>query len=118
MKGRWIIVAMMVAIALLLFASCSLSANRATDQSLRGRMLLWHALPRSEADALNQVVNSFAELNPNVSVKVQVFSDSVELQDDFINAATNGLGPDLILAPSSWVPPLAGSQLIVPIDEY
>jgi arabinogalactan oligomer/maltooligosaccharide transport system substrate-binding protein len=118
MKHRWLIVAMLVALALLLFASCSFTSIRRTDQALAGRMLLWHALNPSETDALNQVINSYTELNPGVSVKVQVFSTTTELNEQFTSAARNGLGPDVILAPSAWLQSLAATQLLAPIDAH
>lgn len=116
MKHRWPLVALVVALALFFFASCSLTPNRTTDQTLSGRMLLWHALDNSQAQALDQVISSFTELHPATTVKVQVFSTTVELNQQFINASNTGLGPDMIIAPSAWVQPLAASKLIAPID--
>lgn len=118
MKHRWLIVALLVSLTLMLIASCSLTSSRTTDQSLSGRMLLWHSLNTSETEALNQVINSFAELNPQITIKVQVFSNTVELNEQYFNSAASGLGPDLILAPSSWVETLHSSNLINPIDNY
>jgi arabinogalactan oligomer/maltooligosaccharide transport system substrate-binding protein len=118
MKYRWPVLAILLALALLLIASCGLAATRSTGQSLRGRMLLWHSLDQNQSAALNQVINSFTELNPNVTVKLQVFSTTAELNEQFINAATSGLGPDMILAPSSWLQSLHAAGLLAPIDDY
>jgi ABC-type glycerol-3-phosphate transport system substrate-binding protein len=97
MKPRWLPVVMVVALALLLFASCSLTTDNSTNQSLSGRMLLWHTLNKSETEALNQVIHSFTELNPGVSVKTQVFSTTAELRDQFQSAAATGFLSPLFL---------------------
>ncbi len=118
MKYRWQIVVAFVALFLLLVASCSFSTRRSANQPLRGRMLLWHSLNESETEAINLVVNSFTELNPKVSIKVQAFSNAEELNEQFVNATTTGLGPDVILTPSSWMQHLAASRLISSIDDH
>ena len=116
MKRRWLIGAILVAIILIVIASCKLTDSRASGQDLSGRMLLWHSLNPSETEALNQVIQSYTALYPDVNVKVQVFSTTVELNQQFINSAAAGLGPDVVLAPASYMQPLANVRAISPID--
>src|SRR5690606_11590110 len=86
----------------LIVASCFASGARDSGR-LSGRMLLWHSWTGPQAEALNAVVTSFAELNPDVTVRQHAFASLEEMQQQYLNSVSAGLGPDLILAPSSWL---------------
>lgn len=80
-------------------------------------MLLWYSLSPDEAEPLQQVIDSFTALHTGVSVKAQAFSTTAQLNEQFISAASAGLGPDLVLAPSSSMPSLLAAHAIAPIDD-
>ena len=96
----------------------SIAACNGTDgaNAVRGRMLLWHTWQESDAEALSALLATFKALHPDVVVKEQRFLTVDEMVTQFKNAADAGLGPDLILAPSDQVRPLATAGLIDRID--
>lgn len=101
-----------VSLLLIIIASC-FASNRAGSGPLSGRVSLWHAWSGLQAEALDAVLASFLELNPNVTVRQQSFSSLEEMQRQYLSTAASGLGPDLILAPSSW---LHSTTSAIPMD--
>lgn len=111
-------------IVALVFALCACflitgCASRQTDpqsEQLSGRILLWHTWGEAETATLVEILGRFTAINPQVSVQQQRFTDLTEMQLAFETAADSGLGPDLLLAPSSWIATLADQNLISPLD--
>lgn len=79
-------------------------------------MLLWHAWQNDEANALNEVIDRFRAIHPDVTVQERTFATPAEMRAEFETAARSGLGPDLFVAPSSWVRTLADADLISAIN--
>ncbi|MCB0083330.1 MAG: extracellular solute-binding protein, partial [Caldilineaceae bacterium] len=86
-----------------------------TENGLSGRMLLWHTWRESDLAALDQVLATFREIHPDVTVKEQRFADMDEMLAQFQVAADAGLGPDLLITSGQQVRPLADERLIDPI---
>lgn len=101
---RWLALTLLT----ILVAACG-APPAATSQ---GRVLLWHAWPDPKATALTAVLARFHAIHPEVVVKQQAFANADEMLTQFQIAAAAGLGPDLILAPSQWIPTLRAADLI------
>lgn len=97
----------------LLVAGCTASEQSST--TIAGRVLLWHAWNDQKAAALTDVLARFQAIHPEVVVKQQVFANADEMLTQFQIAAAAGLGPDLMLAPSQWIPGLRAAELIADI---
>ncbi len=105
---QWIFCALL----LLFVASCTSANQQPSSSALGGRVLLWHAWTNQEAVALTNVLARFQEINPDVVVKLQAFTDPTTMLEQFRVASDAGLGPDLILAPSQWVRPLRDANFV------
>ncbi|QRN85314.1 sugar ABC transporter substrate-binding protein [Clostridia bacterium] len=71
-----------------------------------------------EFSPIQRVVDEFMDENPNVQVNIiPTPYGSSSYRDKFIQAATGGAGPDIILSDNIWVPQLASMELIKPIDD-
>lgn len=116
MKQKWLAAGLLFVVGVLLFASCGGVRPRRESGPLDGSILLWHAWGETEAQALNQVVDSFTELNPGVSVKVQAFPTEADLLFQFLNSSASGLQADVLLGPASWTDGLIANVAIDPID--
>lgn len=103
---RWLTLILLT----LLVAGCTASDQPATTRA--GRVLLWHAWTDQKAAALTDVLARFQATHPEVVVKQQVFVTADEMLTQFQIAAAAGLGPDLMLAPSQWIPGLRAAELI------
>lgn len=80
-------------------------------------MLLWHTWSDSDSAALDEVLQTFREIHPDVSIKQQSFVDMDEMLDQFQVAANAGLGPDLLITSGQHVRTLANAHLIDHIDD-
>lgn len=85
-------------------------------QPTRGRVLLWHMWNESDATLLNQLLERFHQVYPEITVISIAFSPE-ELQEQFALTVDRGLGPDLIIAPHLWTQDLADPDLIEAVDE-
>ncbi len=105
-------VAFIVALAFaILFFVGNLFGFTQSDERLNGRILLWHSFNEADATVLESILDSFGELNPKVTIQATYISPDT-LLDRYQTASDSGLGPDLFLGPSDWVPMLARDGLI------
>ena len=86
------------------------------DDGLRGVVNVWHSWNPEQAAVLNQVLASFTDIHPDVTVRTTVIPRE-QLRSQFELSARSGLGPDLLFGPSSWIMPLADAKLILPIQD-
>ena len=98
----------------LMLTACRPDPQTAPDQ-LNGTVLVWHDMGQEDAVVLDQVLTSFMDVHPDVRVKSLAVPSS-ELRQRFEDAVASGLGPDLLLGPSSWIKPLADQGRIQPIE--
>ncbi len=97
---------------LFLLAACSSRG----DNALRGSVLVWHSWEEEQAAVLDTVLENFVELNPDVNINT-IYIPADRLLERYEVAAEAALGPDLVLAPSSFIRPLAEAGLIQPIGD-
>jgi maltose-binding protein MalE len=81
----------------------------------QGRVVLWHSWGRGDADALGQILGSFAAQYPQVTVDTLFIADS-ELPKAYADAVLAGAGPDLVLAPTWWLSDFVQLGVVQPID--
>ncbi len=82
-----------------------------------GKMSIWHALPETEAQALNEIVFLFQEQNPGLVVEV-LFIPSADLLDKYQAAAAAGGGPDILLGLADWGPSLHEDGLLNDMSDF
>jgi ABC-type glycerol-3-phosphate transport system substrate-binding protein len=78
---------------------------------------IWHSWDDTETQALVTVIQSFQHLYPDVVFDV-LYVPLDDLRNTYENAAYNGRGPSLLLAPADWGPALYDSNLITDLYPY
>lgn len=68
-------------------------------------IVLWHGLGDQGSLALGEIVANFQKENPQIQVNVNYIPYD-DLQDHYINAVADGVGPDLLLGAGEWGPML------------
>ena len=79
-----------------------------------GSILVWHSWPEEDAPILLDVVQRYIDLHPDAKIALSRVPPE-DLLTRFEEAAGIGFGPDLLLAPSDYILPLAQHDLIVPV---
>jgi len=98
-----------ISLMLLLLSSCQLF--RQGDDELSGRVVLWHGWTFEETAILEEALDEFREIHPQVTVASLAFPKE-DLLEQYIQSANDGLAPDLLLGSSDWVRQLADSGRI------
>ncbi|GAB4451251.1 MAG: hypothetical protein Kow0031_33840 [Anaerolineae bacterium] len=79
---------------------------------LAGELELWHRWPNTPAgDALQLLVADFSRRCPGVNITLTAFN-SDDLFEQYRAASGQSDGPDMVLAPSSWVVTWANQELV------
>ena len=99
-----------------LIAGCINPFSTETD-ALQGTVLLWHTWDEEDSLVLNRTVASFTDIHPDVKIKTTSIIEE-NLQTRYEDAVSEGLGPDLLLGPSSWIQPLADNGWIRPAAKW
>lgn len=93
-----------------------LVACRPDDNGQSGRIILWHGVGDNRGQALQQAVDRYTDIHPEVSVTVQEVP-AEELGERFRSSASQGLGPDLLLGFSSQLPSFVAESIVSPVPE-
>lgn len=73
---------------------------------------VWHPFDApSPQNALSRIAAAFEATYPNIDVQLRAVDPSA-LRADYESAVATGFGPEILIAPSSWVMPLAQAGLI------
>ena len=96
-------------VLLLLLVACQ--GEDTTSEDIGGRVLIWHTWEGVEREALVDLLNDFMEINPGV-ILVEESLSAREIVTDFIEQASSGYGPDIIMAPAELSPELAQRGVI------
>jgi ABC-type glycerol-3-phosphate transport system substrate-binding protein len=78
-------------------------------------LVIWHGLSPLEHEALQHIADRFAETQPDIAIQVEAH-DAAALLPAFEKAVMDGAGPDIVLGPMAWVPPLAEKGIIQPLS--
>ncbi|MCA9982017.1 MAG: extracellular solute-binding protein, partial [Anaerolineales bacterium] len=97
-------------LSVLLLAGCQ------QDEAIQGEIMLWHSWPEDDSAVLAQIVTNYETINPGATVLVQRLEPN-QIVDRYTSSVANGLGPDLIILPSTAVMSLAEQGAIDPIDD-
>ncbi|MGB3715769.1 MAG: extracellular solute-binding protein [Candidatus Promineifilaceae bacterium] len=101
----------LITILLLLLVLSSCQVFRQSDDELSGRVVLWHGWTPEETAILEEALDEFREIHPQVTVASLALPRS-ELLEQYKQSADDGLAPDLLLGSSDWVRKLADDGLI------
>lgn len=89
--------------------------NRNNAQS--GRLLLWHTWTGAEGRILNDTLENYMEIYPEVSIVSTVFDEDAVVSA-FAAQSDGGLGPDLLLIDAATVYELATAGLIQDLAQH
>ncbi len=78
---------------------------------------IWHSWGAAETEKLQEVIQSFKRLFPDVTFKL-IYIPLDDLLGAYQAAAYFGQGPSLLLGPSNWGPVLYEAGLIVDLDPF
>ena len=85
------------------------------DDELRGRITVWHGLTGQAAAEMALAMDRFQEIHPHVRV-VDLAVAEDQILAEFVEAAQNGLGPDLLIGRNDWIQGLADANYIRPLS--
>ena len=103
---------------LMLLALSSCQLFRQGDDELSGRVVLWHGWTPEEMAILEEALDEFREIHPQVTVASLALPRG-DLLEQYKQSADDGLAPDLLLGSSDWVRELADSgRIYATLDSY
>lgn len=118
---------LLLLIIILILVACSPPvAPTSRPQTQRGGSIaLWHFWDGEEEQVLNELLDRFATIYPNVNVlelSIPIADSSMppdeQLFEQFLYYARQGLGPDIIIIPAQWERELIDSHLIQDLTPY
>ena len=92
------------------------SCRAAEEPALKGRILFWHDWGDGDTTVLDELIDGFNALNPEVRV-VTVAVPSGTLRQRYEETASLGLGPDLLILSDADMRPLVDANLLRPIAD-
>ena len=81
-----------------------------------GRILVWHLYSGQDAETLSRTISTFSELHPEVIVKQKSYSDPALMLEEFARAMDSGLGPDMVIGPTGWIPRLVDKNALLSLS--
>jgi len=88
-----------------------LTACAVNDDTPDGRLLLWHSMDANAATTFDEIFEKFSDIYPGTQIiAVRVPADN--LLNRYIESASLGLGPDVLIGDDSWVLELVEAGLI------
>ena len=97
---RHLLIVTAVIVLASLTTACGAFGRGGNGDELSGRLLFWHSWTGEEADVLNDMLNQFSALHPQVRVIATAFSEET-IASAYIQRTRAGLGPDLTLVDSA-----------------
>ncbi len=113
-KKPWLAWAAGAAALLLLTGWWIAATGQGPAAGVSGRVLLWHAWSETDTAVLNQALAQYEQIHPGAHI-VAVRLSPDEIGSRFAEAASLGLGPDLIISSSRAAAGWAAGDLIQPI---
>ena len=80
-----------------------------SNGGLNGRVTLWHSWSAEEALILEEVLEQFQEIHPDVQIITTAFPYN-QILTEFMVAGEEGLGPTLLLGTDNWISELADAR--------
>ena len=85
-----------ILIVLVLLSLIGCAEQETVSDDLDGAIIVWHTWPEPESLIIEDELNRFDEVHPNVTV-VTEYVPLEDLQKEFEDTVTAGLGPDLLI---------------------
>ncbi|MEJ2735140.1 MAG: extracellular solute-binding protein [Anaerolineae bacterium] len=85
------------------------------EPSLAGTITLWHGWKESEIPALNDVIQAFQGMYPDVQFDV-LYVPHEDLQGKYETAAATGGGPSVLIGSADWGPSWYDAELVADIS--
>ena len=105
----------LLAIALLL-SGCLNTVPEAKER-VRGRLLIWHPFEGKEAETLNNMLDQYRELYPQIKVISEFFPEKI-ISEQFRQKSQSGLGPDLMISSYDKMIPLIKAGVLETLNNY
>jgi arabinogalactan oligomer/maltooligosaccharide transport system substrate-binding protein len=90
-------------IGVILLATMLLTACGGGEEAVSGTVTIWHSLKDVEIDALNTVITTYQEGQPDVQFDLLFVPDD-DLRNKYETAAATGAGPDILIGSDDWGP--------------
>ncbi len=110
------LISIILLIGLLLVLGCSPVDTEAEDQPIAGQLLLWHPFPAEDGATFNRILDEYENLN-GVKI-VREFIPPEEMQEEYEEAVSLGLGPDIFIISQPFVGPIIRSGFVRELDEF
>jgi ABC-type glycerol-3-phosphate transport system substrate-binding protein len=104
-------VALVITLSLAACIPAAYVRNQPTSRQLEGYLLLWHDWTGQESALLDNLLDRFQQLHPNVTV-ISLTVPPDQLVQTFSERVAAGLGPDLLLVDAGLVYDLAQAGLL------
>jgi arabinogalactan oligomer/maltooligosaccharide transport system substrate-binding protein len=91
------------------------TAGEEAMPTLAGTITLWHAWKESEIPALNNVIEAFQGMYPDVQFDV-LYVPHEDLQGKYETAAATGGGPSVLIGSSDWGPGWYDAELVADVS--
>ena len=91
--------------------------NADVNGTLNGRILLWHSWHEADTAVLEQLLQQFTEIHPEVTI-IAAAIPADELRTRYETAVPQGLGPNLMIGSADWILDLAEKGLIADYNEH
>lgn len=92
-------------------------ATAVSNDTLDGRILIWHSWPETEQAVLDNVLQEFRDIHPDVTI-ISTYVPPNELRQRYETTVPQGLGPNLIIGDADWIPALAAADLVAELNQY
>jgi len=104
-----------------LLSSCQLNLQGLpfTEKSdeLSGTLLVWHSWQGDEEKVLNDLLNKFTDIHPNMVIVRQYYPPD-QIINEFRRLSISGLGPDILIAPADIAGDLVKENLIQDLQSH
>ena len=109
---HWIRIQKFLRLCPLLFAFLLIACGTTGSQSVadQGTILLWHEWSGTEQEALDRLLEKFTEVTGFDVISIAYAPGTLE--NEFIDKALKGLGPDLVIGKQAWLPRLVDARAI------
>ncbi|WP_448376959.1 extracellular solute-binding protein, partial [Fervidobacterium sp.] len=82
------------------------------------KVVFWHAMGGAQGETLNQIVKSFNESRPDITVEAVYIGNYNALQQKLLAGAQAGQLPTISQAYANWTAKLLQSKIVEPLNKY
>lgn len=104
-----------VLLVFLMMTACN--AAPPDEDVLKGRVMIWYSGSEQEIAIFNTLFDRFTQLHPQVTI-IRAASPAETLVSEFEDRTLAGVGPDLVIAPTSAISGLLEQGLLQDLSRY